>query len=102
VKEVRDESHRFAITFHRELRGKAMTTSIIESVPGIGPNRKKALLRHFGTFAKLKEATQEELRDCGVIPPDVADELFVVLRQYEKDNGEQKAATDGQLTEALS
>lgn len=85
VKQVRDESHRFAITFHRELRGKAMTTSILDSVEGIGPKRKKALLRHFGSFARLKAASLEEIRDCGVIPAQVAEDLYSVLRQYEKD-----------------
>lgn len=85
VKQVRDESHRFAITFHRELRGKAMTTSILDSVEGIGPKRKKALLRHFGSFARLKAASLEEIRGSGVIPAQVAEDLYSVLRQYEKD-----------------
>lgn len=85
VKQVRDESHRFAITFHRELRGKAMTTSIIDTVEGIGPKRKKALLKHFGSFGRLKSASLEEIRDCGVVPSRVAEDLYSVLRQYERD-----------------
>ncbi len=85
VKQVRDESHRFAITFHRELRGKAMTTSVLDTVEGIGPKRKKALLKHFGSFSKLKAASLDEIRDSGVLPSQVAEDLFEVLRQYEKE-----------------
>ncbi len=85
VKQVRDESHRFAITFHRELRGKAMTTSVLDTVEGIGPKRKKALLKHFGSFSKLKAANLDEIRDSGVLPSQVAEDLFEVLRQYEKE-----------------
>ncbi len=84
VKQVRDESHRFAISFHRELRGKAMTTSILDEVAGIGPVRKRALLKHFGGFRKLREATEEELTSAGVVPEEVARELYAVLRQYGK------------------
>ena len=85
VKQVRDESHRFAITFHRELRGKAMTTSVLDTVEGIGPKRKKALLKHFGSFSKLKTASLDEIRASGVLPSQVAEDLFEVLRQYEKE-----------------
>lgn len=85
VKQVRDESHRFAITFHRELRGKAMTTSVLDTVEGIGPKRKKALLKHFGSFSKLKAASLDEIRNSGVLPSQVAEDLFEVLRQYEKE-----------------
>ena len=57
LKQVRDESHRFAITYHRELRRKAMTTSILDEVPGIGPKRKKQILKHFDSFSHLKQAS---------------------------------------------
>lgn len=85
VKQVRDESHRFAINFHRELRGKAMTASVLDTVAGIGPKRKKAVLKHFGSFSKLKAASLDEIRDSGVLPSQVAEDLFEVLRQYEKE-----------------
>ncbi len=85
VKQVRDESHRFAITFHRELRGKAMTTSVLDTIEGIGPKRKKALLKYFGSFAKLKAASLEEIVDSKVVPAQVAEDLYQVLRQYEKE-----------------
>lgn len=85
VKQVRDEAHRFAITFHRELRGKAMTTSILDGVVGMGPQRKKALLKAAGSFAALKAASLEEIKQLHVIPDKVAEDVYAVLRQF---NGE--------------
>jgi excinuclease ABC subunit C len=61
VQRVRDEAHRFAITFHRQLRSKATYASPLDSVPGIGPKRKQALLKNFGTAEKIKAASDEEL-----------------------------------------
>lgn len=82
VKQVRDESHRFAITFHRELRGKAMTASILDDVVGMGPKRKKALMKAFGSFAKLKAASLDDLLASGVLPQQVAEDTYAVLQQY--------------------
>lgn len=82
VKSVRDEAHRFAITFHRELRRKGQTKSILDEIEGVGPKRKKALLKHFGGFKKLRAATEQEIVDSGVVPEDIAKEVFAVLRQY--------------------
>lgn len=79
VKQVRDEAHRFAITFHRQLRAKGMTASILDEVPGLGPIRKKALLKAFGSFKKLKAAGLDEIKDKKIIPVDVANELFLIL-----------------------
>lgn len=82
VKQVRDEAHRFAITFHRELRGKGMTASILDDVAGMGPVRKKALLRHFRSFKKLREASLEDIVDARCVPADVAEEVYRVVQQY--------------------
>lgn len=82
VKQVRDEAHRFAITFHRQLRGKSMTSSILDEVPGIGPVRKKALLKHFGSMRAIRQASLDEIKDARVIPDEVAEELVLILRQY--------------------
>lgn len=82
VKQVRDEAHRFAITFHRELRGKGMTSSILDGVVGIGPVRRKALLKHFKSMRNLRAATLEEIRASCVLPDDVAEELYLVIQQY--------------------
>ena len=61
VQRIRDEAHRFAITHHRNLRGKASVHSSLEDIEGIGPNRRRALLAHFGSIKALKEAAEEEI-----------------------------------------
>jgi excinuclease ABC subunit C len=58
---VRDEAHRFAITYHRSKRSKRMTTSALDSVRGLGEHRRKALITHFGSVTRLKEASVEEI-----------------------------------------
>ena len=61
VQRIRDEAHRFAITYHRNLRGKAATQSVLDSIPGIGPKRKKALIRKFGSVKAIREADVSEI-----------------------------------------
>lgn len=82
VKQIRDEAHRVAISYHRQLRDKGMTASILDEVVGLGPVRKKALLRHFHSFRQLRQATLEEIQDAKLLPSEVACELYRVLRQY--------------------
>jgi excinuclease ABC subunit C len=60
---ARDEAHRFAITFHRLTRGKRSFASVLEDIPGIGATRRRALLKHFGSVKRIREATAEELSD---------------------------------------
>jgi len=61
LQRVRDEAHRFAITYHRTLRGKAIRRSALDDVPGVGPKRKRALLRAFGSVQALRDASLEEI-----------------------------------------
>ncbi|MBY0441659.1 MAG: excinuclease ABC subunit UvrC [Mycobacteriaceae bacterium] len=61
LQRVRDEAHRFASSYHRSKRSKRMTASALDSVPGLGEHRRKALVRHFGSLARLKQATVEEI-----------------------------------------
>ena len=61
LQRIRDEAHRFAITYHRSKRSKRMTASALDSVRGLGEHRRKALVTHFGSLARLKEATVEEI-----------------------------------------
>src|SRR6185437_14538741 len=61
LQRVRDEAHRFAIAYHRAKRGKAATTSALDDVPGLGPARRKALLKQFGSVRKLRAASIEEI-----------------------------------------
>lgn len=75
---VRDEAHRFAITYHRNLRSKRMIDSSLDAVEGIGPTRKKALMSRFGSLKRIREASREELKE--VLPDGVAAELYSALR----------------------
>jgi excinuclease ABC subunit C len=79
LQRIQDEVHRFAITFHRQLRGKSAFQSLLDEIPGIGEKRKKALLKHFGSVKKMREASLEELNAAG-LPANVAEELFQKLQ----------------------
>jgi excinuclease ABC subunit C len=77
LQRVRDEAHRFAVSYHRKLRGKRMVDSVLDEVPGVGPARKRALIRHFGSLKRIREATKDSL--AGVVPDKVAENLYEVL-----------------------
>ncbi len=81
IKHVRDEAHRFAITYHRQLRGKGMTESVLDSVEGLGPKRKKLLLKEFGSVKNLRNASVEQISAVKGIPHEVAEEVVAVLDQ---------------------
>ncbi len=75
VQRVRDEAHRFAIAHHRNRRDKAMTASVLDGLPGVGPARKRALLAHFGSPDAVLAASREELEGVPGLPPKVAREI---------------------------
>jgi excinuclease ABC subunit C len=81
LQRVRDEAHRFAITFHRSRRDKAMTASVLDGVRGVGPARKRALLRHFGSPDKLLSASREELEAVPGVPGKLAREIHRQLHR---------------------
>lgn len=87
VKHVRDEAHRFAITFHRELRDKGMIASILDDVPGLGPKRRKQLLKHFGSVKRMREASLEEIEAVPGIPKQVAEDLYAVILDFDAEHG---------------
>ncbi len=76
LERLRDEAHRFAITYHRKLRNKATLRSSLEDIPGIGPARRKALLKYFGSLKKLKEASLVELQQMPGLSASLAVTLF--------------------------
>jgi excinuclease ABC subunit C len=80
LQQVRDEAHRFAITYHRLLRAKERLGSPLDTVPGIGPARRKALLRHFGSLKRVYAATVEELTQVPGVTPAMAEEIQKQLR----------------------
>lgn len=76
ITRLQDEAHRFAITYHKLLRGKEQVRSILDDIPGVGPARRKALMQHFKEIDKIKNATPEELLQVGGITPKVAEEVY--------------------------
>jgi excinuclease ABC subunit C len=81
LQRIRDEAHRFAITHHRTRRDRAMTASILDDLPGIGPARKRALLAHFGSPEAIVGASRDELEAAPGVPPKVARELFTAFNR---------------------
>jgi excinuclease ABC subunit C len=79
LQQIRDEAHRFAIAYHRSLRGKRMTASALDDIPGLGPARRKRLQRELGGVSALRSATLETLRDLSWLPEAVATAVYVKL-----------------------
>ena len=76
LQRVRDEAHRFAITHHRTRRDRAMTASVLDELPGVGPSRKRALLTHFGSPEAILAASREQLEAVPGLPGKTARELY--------------------------
>nr|WP_291234668.1 excinuclease ABC subunit UvrC [Frisingicoccus sp.] len=80
VTRIQDEAHRFAIEYHRSLRSKTQVRSILEDIPGIGPTRRKALMRHFGDINKIREASVEELKQVDSMNESAAESVYHFFR----------------------
>lgn len=83
---VRDESHRFAITFHRQLRGNAFTKSELDNIPGVGKKRKQALLGHFQNLDAIKSASVDEISEVKGINPKLAQTIHDTLKKGEDED----------------
>lgn len=81
ITRIQDEAHRFAIEYHRSLHGKGQVKSSLDDIPGIGPTRRKALMRHFDSIADIKDATVEELSQIPEIPQNVAEGIYNFFHQ---------------------
>lgn len=81
IQRIRDEAHRFAITYHKRLRKKAAFRSTLDLLPGIGPKRKKELLKHFGSLKRIKEASVDDLASVPGMSRPVAEAIYVHFRQ---------------------
>jgi excinuclease ABC subunit C len=79
LQRVRDEAHRFAITFHRQKRSRSMTVSALDGIPGLGETRRRALLRHFGSLRRLRAASPEEIAEVPGIGPRTAQTIATSL-----------------------
>ncbi|TNF30265.1 MAG: excinuclease ABC subunit UvrC [Deltaproteobacteria bacterium] len=80
LQRLRDEAHRFAITFHKSLRAKRTLTSELDTIPGIGPSRRRELLKHFGSLKAVREADAEALAGCPGVSRAMAERIFATLR----------------------
>ncbi|WP_221566335.1 excinuclease ABC subunit UvrC [Alkalihalobacillus sp. TS-13] len=83
LQRIQDEVHRFAITFHRQIREKGMVQSSLDKIPGIGEKRRKALLKHFGSFKKIRQASVDELKEAK-IPASVAETIVSYFTEQSK------------------
>ncbi len=88
LQRIRDESHRFAISFQRELRRKAQRISVLEEIPGIGPQKRRALLRHLGSLRAVREADPATLREVPGISAEDAERVGRFLRALQGSGGE--------------
>ena len=80
LQRLRDESHRFAITYHRQLRKKRMTKSVLDDIPGLGPTRKKRLVKELGGVTAVRRAELEELQQLSWLPDAVAEAVYAKAR----------------------
>jgi excinuclease ABC subunit C len=79
LQQIRDEAHRFALTYHRQRRGKQMTRSVLDDVPGLGPTRRKKLLKHFGSVKRMRASNAGDIAAVPGIPRPVADAVYEAL-----------------------
>ncbi|MGC8782787.1 MAG: excinuclease ABC subunit UvrC [Armatimonadota bacterium] len=81
---VRDEAHRFAVEYHRRVRIKRSTSSVLDEIPGVGPKRKQVLLKHFGSVKRLKEASVEDIAAVPSISRALAQTIYTELHKEEQ------------------
>lgn len=99
LQRIRDEAHRFAITHHRGRRAKAMTRSELDDVPGLGPTRRKALLKHFGSIKKLREASAEDIAEVPGIGDSTAQSIVASLTGKNGDTAPAVNMMTGEILE---
>ena len=83
ITRLQDEAHRFAITYHKQLRGKEQVHSILDDIRGVGPARRKALMQHFKEIGRIKDAAVEELSSVEGVTPQVAEEIYRFFHEAE-------------------
>ncbi len=81
LQRVRDEAHRFAVSYHRKLRSRRLTHSMLDEIPGVGPKRRNALLQHFGSLAKIREAKIWQLKNVEGVSAKTARKIYDYLRE---------------------
>jgi len=97
ITRIQDEAHRFAIEYHRSLRGKAQVRSVLDDIEGIGPTRRKALMRHFKDIDTIRSATAEELEQVPQMNRKAAESVYHFFHKPEKiqeDNAQAGAGNE--------
>lgn len=102
LQRLRDESHRFAITFHRKKRGSSMVSSALDDIGGLGPAKQKALLKHFGSVKRIRAATVDQLREVRGIGPALAETIRAALHPGEGTRDEAGDGTGDDAGEATA
>jgi excinuclease ABC subunit C len=82
LQRVRDEAHRFAVSYHRKLRSRRLTHSMLDEIPGVGSERRNSLLQHFGSLAKIREAQIWQLKQVDGISGKTARKIYDYLREH--------------------
>lgn len=95
ITRVQDEAHRFAIEYHRSLRSRDQVKSVLDEIPGVGPARRKALMRSFPSVGEIREATAEQISSTAGIPLAVAQEIYGFFRQKEQSGREEADSNPG-------
>ncbi|MBP8967702.1 MAG: excinuclease ABC subunit UvrC [Lachnospiraceae bacterium] len=86
ITRIQDEAHRFAIEYHKSLRSKNQTRSLLDDIPGVGPSRKKALMKRFQTISEIASAEKKDLMELPEIPEKVADGIIAYFEEFRKKN----------------
>jgi excinuclease ABC subunit C len=86
LQRVRDEAHRFAITYHKSRRAKAAVHSALDDIPGVGPKRRRALLRHFGSVKAIAAASPEAIQEVGMVSGKLAELILQALQKEQHEN----------------
>ena len=85
ITRIQDEAHRFAIEYHRSLRSKSQVKSVLDDIPGVGPARRKALMKYFKSIEEIKNAQIEQLCEVSEIPEHIAEQIYDFFHQEETD-----------------
>jgi excinuclease ABC subunit C len=86
LQRLRDEAHRFAITYHKARRAKAAVHSVLDDIPGIGPKRRRALLRHFGSVKAIADATPEAIQETGMVSRQLAEAVLQAVQREQHEH----------------
>lgn len=89
ITRIQDEAHRFAITYHRSLRSKVQVHSVLEEIPGVGPSRRKALMKYFKSIEEMRAANVDTLLEVPGITTKVAEKIYAFFQQAHETDAEE-------------